>query len=51
MIADINEIASYYNTDFVYKFGETVIVHDEGRWNECSTGIHFFVNRQEAVEY
>ena len=24
---------------------------DENRWNECSHGIHFFINRQEAVDY
>ena len=24
---------------------------DGNRWEECSTGIHFFVNRQEAVDY
>ena len=24
---------------------------DENRWNECSNGIHFFINRQEAVNY
>lgn len=23
---------------------------DENRWNEFSHGIHFFINRQEAVE-
>ena len=24
---------------------------NEDRWNECSEGIHFFINRQESVEY
>ena len=24
---------------------------DEDRWNECSHGIHFFITRQEAVDY
>jgi len=24
---------------------------DENRWEECSHGIHFFINRQEAVDY
>ena len=24
---------------------------DDDRWNECSHGIHFFITRQEAVEY
>ena len=36
----------------VYKVGEFVYPDsfDENRWNECSNGIHFFINRQEAVE-
>ena len=24
---------------------------DENRWNECSNGIHFFINKQEAINY
>lgn len=24
---------------------------DDDRWNECSHGIHFFITRQEAVDY
>ena len=24
---------------------------DENRWNECSTGIHFFINREMAKQY
>lgn len=24
---------------------------DEDRWNECSNGIHFFINKQEAIDY
>jgi len=37
----------------VYKVGEMVYPDsfDDDRWNECSHGIHFFINRQEAVEY
>lgn len=38
---------------FVYEVGKTVSVDDfdENRWNECSTGIHFFITREEAVKY
>ena len=38
---------------FVYEVGKTVSVDnfDENRWNECSTGIHFFITREEAVRY
>lgn len=44
---------STYDTSFTYKVGVTVSVDnfDENRWDECSTGIHFFINRQEAVNY
>jgi hypothetical protein len=39
--------------DFEYKVGETVSVDnfDEDRFNECAPGIHFFINRQEAIDY
>ena len=51
--AGVTEVASDYNRAFIYKIGEIVSVpnFDENRWNECSTGIHFFINRQEAVDY
>jgi uncharacterized protein YjbI with pentapeptide repeats len=44
---------SYNNPEFVYEEGKVVSVDDfdEDRFNECSTGIHFFVNRQEAIDY
>lgn len=44
---------SSYDADFTYKKGETVHVEnfDTNRWNECATGIHFFITRIEAVEY
>lgn len=46
-------VASDYCDDFVYTVGETVHVpdFDENRWNECSTGIHFFITRKEAELY
>ena len=51
--ADITEICSNYNKDFIYKVGETVELKDfdKCRWNECSTGIHFFIDRNVAVAY
>ena len=52
-ISDITEISSNYDKDFVYRVGEVVSVEDfcEDIWKECSQGIHFFINRQSAVEY
>ena len=51
--AGITEICSDYNKDFIYKVGETVGVKDfdKCRWNECSNGIHFFIDRNVAVAY
>jgi hypothetical protein len=41
------------NSALTYRAGDMVIADlwDEDRWNECSHGIHFFINRQEAVDY
>ena len=52
-VADVTEVRSNYNSAFVYKVGDIVSVDnfDENRFNECSTGIHFFINFQEAVDY
>ena len=49
----LKEVASSYDSDFVYRIGETVEVDnfDDDRWNECSTGIHFFIAREMAVKY
>lgn len=46
-------ISSDKDSNFVYRVGEIVRVDDfdENRWNECSTGIHFFITRDEAVKY
>ena len=44
---------SKYDNEFTYTVGQTVEVKDfdPDRWNECAPGIHFFITRQEAVEY
>ena len=51
--ANTNVTTSKKDPNFIYKVGETVEVKnfDTNRWNECSTGIHFFITRQEAVDY
>ena len=52
-VAEEREVKSDYDNDFIYTVGKTVKVKDfnTDRWNECSTGIHFFINRQEAINY
>ena len=44
---------SDYDNSFIYEVGKTVEVTDfsEDRWKECAKGIHFFINRQEAINY
>ena len=39
--------------NFRYIPGTVVSVSnfDENRWNECSTGIHFYITREEAVRH
>ena len=51
--AGVKAVTSDWDTGFVYKVGETVRVEDfdENRWSECTTGIHFFITRDEAVRY
>lgn len=51
---DLKEIVNNsYEPVVTYKLGEMVYPDsfDDDRWNECSHGIHFFITRQEAVEY
>ena len=52
-IADERIVNSNYNSSFTYEVGKTVEVQyfDTNRWEECTKGIHFFINRQEAIDY
>ena len=51
--AQINLIHSDHDVNFIYEVGEVVEAKnfDTDRWNECSTGIHFFITKEEAVNY
>ena len=51
--ANVGMAISKYDRNFIYKVGETIEVpnFNTDRWDECSTGIHFFITRQEAVDY
>ena len=51
-VVDVKEAISIYNKDFIYRLGEVVESEfDTNRWNECSTGIHFFMTFEEARDY
>ena len=51
--SDIKSVASCHDSKFIYNLDETVEVpnFDTNRWNECAPGIHFFITRQEAIDY
>ena len=51
---EVSEVVNHaYEQDTLYKVGEMVYPDsfDEDRWNECSHGIHFFINKQDAINY
>ena len=50
---NITTVHSSHDRSFVYTVGEYVKVDnfEDDRWAECAPGIHFFITRQEAVEY
>lgn len=51
--ANIDVVHSTCDPSFQYKTGQIVEEpkYDNNRFNECSKGIHFFINRQEAVDF
>ena len=52
-VAKERKCYAHYDNSFIYEVGKTAKVDDfdEDRWNECSRGIHFFMSRQEAIDY
>lgn len=49
----VNKVNSDYDSNFIYRVGEIASVDnfDNNRWNECTTGIHFFLNKEDAINY
>lgn len=49
----LDEIINDHYSSTLYRVGKMVYPDsfDEDRWNECSNGIHFFINKQEAIDY
>ena len=52
-VAEERECYSSYAKNFIYEVGKTVKVDDfnEDRWKECTQGIHFFMNKEDAENY
>ena len=46
-------VVNYNYTRCVYEVGRMVYPDsfNEDRWRECSNGIHFFMNKQDAIDY
>ena len=51
--SDLKTFTNKNYSECAYTVGEIVKADswDENRWNECSHGIHFFIDRQRAVDY
>ena len=49
----VEEVINENYNPTLYKVGEMVYPDkfDDNRWNECSNGIHFFINKQDAIDY
>ena len=52
-LSDEKDYVNHHHAECTYKVGEVVYADswDDNRWNECSHGIHFFIDRQSAVNY
>lgn len=52
-ISNLKCVSSDFDRYFEYTVGETVSVDkfDDDRWEDCTSGIHFFINRSDAVNY
>ena len=48
-----DEVTNNRYNETIYKVGEMVYPDsfDENRWNGCSHGIHFFINKEDAINY
>ena len=51
--SELTKVCSEKDHNFIYEVGKIVRVEDfdDNRWNECSSGIHFFISRDMAVKY
>ena len=52
-VSNEKRVASSYDSNFVYEVGKEVSEpkFNADRWNECSSGIHFFINKETARRY
>jgi hypothetical protein len=52
-IEGAEEAISWYDSNFIYHKGDIVEVKDfnQNRWVECTSGIHFFMTKEEAIMF
>ena len=50
---DLKLAIAMHNYSFNYPINEFVVPDsfDECRWHECASGIHFFINKEDAINY
>lgn len=50
---NFGEATSLVDENFIYRVGETLEIKDfnEDRWRDSTTGIHFWLTREEALKY
>ena len=50
---EIDCACSSYDPNFIYRVGDHIEIpnFDDDRFHECAPGIHFFINKQEAIDY
>ena len=53
VLGDMEKACSKHDCNFIYSVGEMVKVDnfDTNRWHECAPGIHFFMTKEEAINY
>ena len=49
----VKEVTNHNFVNCTYRVGEMVYPDsfDDNRWNECSNGIHFFMDKKDAIDY
>jgi hypothetical protein len=49
----VDKVRSKYDSNFYYQVGQYITIpdFDPDRFHECAPGIHFFINKQEAIDY
>lgn len=49
----VDKVRSKYDSNFYYQVGQCITIpdFDPDRFHECAPGIHFFINKQEAIDY